>query len=98
MAALNTIGQRLLYFRTEVLNISLRDMAEAIGTDNSYISRVERNKTGLGTHKMGLLAEKYKLNLHWLLTGKGSIYFDPKEQDVLNKVRVLNNKITDLLQ
>lgn len=70
-----TQGERLREIRT-ALNLSQEEFGKVFNTSKQYISKLENNLVLLNNEKMVILATLYNINVNYLLTGKGSIFFD----------------------
>jgi transcriptional regulator with XRE-family HTH domain len=69
------IGKRLKEVRKS-LNLTLNDMKELSGFSIPTISDMERAANKPNLEYLLLLANKFNVNIHWILTGKGPMYND----------------------
>lgn len=83
-----TVGARLRWFREQHTGLSADDLATLAGIDKAQYLRFERDERVIKSDHLASIADACKVNLHWLLTGRGTIIYDPHEQAVLNQVRV----------
>jgi len=58
---------------------SLKEMDIALGKKQGYLSTYMSQKSMLGGETLQFLADKYDININWLLTGKGSMLISDKE-------------------
>lgn len=72
-------GKRLRKTRKS-LKIRLIDLAKKISVGHSFLSQVERGEKSLSLEKLLSLTEILKINYHWLLTGKGSMFVKLEEE------------------
>jgi SOS-response transcriptional repressor LexA len=66
-------GQRLRTVR-KALGLSQQELSGTINVNASAISQMETNRIKPSLDTLLLLAKNYKVNLHWLLTGKGQMF------------------------
>lgn len=68
-----TVRDRIKAF-CKAENIAVSTFEKSIGASNGYVNNISRS---IGIDYLNTLVEKYsKLNLEWLLTGKGTMYRD----------------------
>ena len=77
---------------------SLKAMDKALGKKQGHISTYMSQKSMLGGETLQLLAERYDVNINWLLTGKGSMLINDNENaEVINsenkEVPILTNRV-----
>jgi len=93
-------GQRLRAIR-KALSISQTVFAESLKVNASAISQMETDRIKPSLETLLLLAKSYKVNLHWLITGKGQMFEDVISA-TLNKtnsrLEQLKNLLTEELQ
>ena len=65
------IGTRIRQLRKEA-NMSQDEFARVIGISRSYLSRVERDDTGVSQVTVNLIAERFRVRKEWLEEGKGA--------------------------
>ncbi len=71
----------------QTLGKTQKEMAEALGVSLRAYQMYEEGKRKLPPEKMQLLAELFKVNLHWLLTGEGEPFLTPPvKKKTLTKV------------
>ena len=58
---------------------SLKEMDLALNRKQGYLSNYINQKSMLGGETLQFLADKYDININWLLTGKGSMLISDKE-------------------
>lgn len=80
----------------EYLDISVRQFDISIGAANGYTLRMEKNHASVGSDVIERIVNKYpKLNLVWLITGKGSMLIEDKYFQSEDDVEVSMNKKFD---
>ncbi|MCK4762113.1 MAG: helix-turn-helix transcriptional regulator [Candidatus Aminicenantes bacterium] len=67
------IGRRLRQVRKS-LDFTLKEMGEMSGFVVSAISEMELGKKRILSEYLNLLAGKFRVNLNWVFTGKGSMF------------------------
>lgn len=66
-------GKRFKQFR-KALGLSQTDIATTLGIKPPAISQIEASKIKMSIENLEKISTTYNINLHWLLTGKGSMY------------------------
>lgn len=84
-------GQRLRSLR-KALSLSQQTLAEALNVNASAISQMETDRIKPSLDTLMLLAKTYKVNLHWLITGKGQMF----EEAVSTTMYKTNNRLEEL--
>ncbi|MGN0193140.1 MAG: helix-turn-helix domain-containing protein [Candidatus Gastranaerophilaceae bacterium] len=72
-----TIGNRLRIFRKE-LNLSAKDMSALAGVALRTYGGYERDEITISPKLIMFLFSDYKLNIHWLYTGIGQMFYSEK--------------------
>lgn len=101
-----SIGQRLKVFRKKY-NLTQKDIAQLMGIDQPAIVKYEKDISSIPIDKLVNIAKEYKLNINWLILGKGNIVseytsYNDKPIEIadidLNKGQALRilEKITDI--
>lgn len=72
-----TEGDRLRYFRKDVLNLIQSDFGSKIGLKPTAVGQMETGARNVTDRTYILLKEKYNLNVDWLKTGRGDITIEP---------------------
>ncbi len=93
-------GQRLRTVR-KALNISQQELAESLKVNASAISQMETNRIKPSLETLMLLAKSYKVNLHWMITGKGQMFEDAvstTKYKTNNRLEQLRSLLTEELQ
>lgn len=67
------ISLRLKNIR-EALNISQKNLAELLSISPQALSNYEKNQRDVPNELFTQFAKKFNINLHWLLTGSGSMF------------------------
>ncbi|HPH54146.1 MAG TPA: helix-turn-helix transcriptional regulator [Bacteroidales bacterium] len=61
----------------KVLNLNQVDFAKSVGVTQPNISKIVNGESSLSAELLARMADTYnQLNLHWLLTGSGEMFFD----------------------
>lgn len=68
-------GQRMRAMR-KALSLSQTELAETLKINPSAISQMETNRIKPSLDTLMQLSKLYKVNLHWLITGKGQMFED----------------------
>ena len=72
-------GERLKAVRKQ-LGVNQQELGEALKINASAISQMEHNHIKPSLDTMILLSQKYNVDLHWLITGKGDMFLEPDEK------------------
>ncbi|MFO7660790.1 MAG: XRE family transcriptional regulator [Candidatus Cloacimonadaceae bacterium] len=84
-------GPRLKVLR-KALGLSQVELGEALKINASAISQMETNRINPSLDTLLLLSKTFKVNLHWLLTGKGQMF----EEAVSTTMYKTNNRLEQL--
>lgn len=69
-------GDRIKYFRTSCLNLSLEKFARNLNVTSMAISNIENNNRNL-TKRMAMeICKEYNVNYDWLIYGEGDMFKD----------------------
>lgn len=83
----------------ESLGMSARQFDMSIGTTNGYSLRMHKNRASIGSDIIERISKKYpRINLVWLITGKGEMFLDAKDIPVLSDAQIenmINEKIEE---
>ncbi|HNT52531.1 MAG TPA: XRE family transcriptional regulator [Candidatus Syntrophosphaera sp.] len=95
------IGERIKELRHD-LKLSQLELGDKIGVNPSAISQMESNKINPALDTMIQLSHHYGVNLHWLITGVGSMYevtgdMEGSTERRLGKIRDYLHKELDTL-
>ncbi len=95
------IGKRIKALRL-TLKVTQTDLAKKLNVKPSAISQIESGKINPSTEKMKLLTRLCDVNLHWLITGKGPMWVDPRDsrkktREKLQEVRAFIHSELDIL-
>lgn len=78
------MGKRLKQL-LEALRIKQNQFAQSVGVSPSHVSDVlTGRRNGFSTEVVVKIAELYKVNLHWLLTGEGDMFISSPDKVVEN--------------
>lgn len=79
------------------INLSITAFEESINVANGYVNSISKS---IGVDKIELILENYpKLNLEWLLTGKGDMlkdFFGSNDFELRNKNTFLHDNIEEI--
>jgi transcriptional regulator with XRE-family HTH domain len=92
----NELGRRLIELRT-TLGVTQEEFARKIRVSKGYITSLERSHRDLNPRLIKLIADTFGANEHWLQTGKGMMFTNPKDVS-LEEVISLYNKLHPKLQ
>jgi SOS-response transcriptional repressor LexA len=92
------IGKRLKEVRTH-FKMKQYEFAQSIDVKASAISQMEADKINPSIETMQQIYKAYKVNLHWLITGKGDMLMDKDAKAMkFEKLQsLLDNQINDIL-
>ncbi len=71
------IGERLKAIRS-ALRLKQIEMAKALDMNPSAISQMESGRTKPSLETLIEIAQSYKVDLHWLITGEGQMFSQPE--------------------
>nr|MDK2850307.1 repressor LexA [Candidatus Cloacimonadota bacterium] len=98
------LGERIHALRKE-LGIKQYQMAQDMGVNASAISQMESGKINPSIESMLMLWRKYKVDLHWLLTGEGEMFCESKNELEMHKHKswetlqqMLNKSLEEIAQ
>ena len=69
------IGERLKKIR-EKLNLNQKEFAKKLGTSSTTITMIENGQRDPSRQLLIKLAEVYKIDITWILTGMGKVFID----------------------
>lgn len=84
-AILETISNRLKYFREVYLKINQQEMSEKLGYKQSNYSKIERGERNVNSELMLKLKELYNINLNWLISGEGSLFEKVQNGEIITE-------------
>ena len=97
-------GERLKAVRKK-LGLNQQGFGAALKINASAISQMENNRIKPSLDTLLLLSKHFKVDLHWLITGKGEMFMDTEEQRSndanrsLNKLKAfINDELMNLVQ
>lgn len=73
------VGENL-FLALHNLKISNKEIADEFNVSAQYVSSLKKNKKI--NDFISQVAIKYNINLHWLLTGDGDMFIQPKESEI----------------
>jgi transcriptional regulator with XRE-family HTH domain len=74
------VGLRFRKFREEIGRVQ-REMGEELNISQSTVANIERGKAFPNITYLHYFYHKYRLNINWLLTGRGQMFFQGKSVD-----------------
>lgn len=77
------IANRLLYLRTEVLQLNQLECAKALEISQTYLSLIETGKRTVSEEVIKKYIELFNVSYKWIITGNGEI-------DITNNISVDN--------
>lgn len=90
------INVRLRELR-KYLKLTQEDFSSIIGLKQGSIADWERAKSSPSIDTLAIIANNFKINLHWLITGEGSMFLSDPKNENLNKSSSLESKeVTEL--
>lgn len=86
------IGSRFKRFRENIGRVQ-RDLGEELGITQSTVANIERGKAYPSIVYLHYLFRQYRLNINWMLTGRGDMVIhgtsvDDKYSELINLMRV----------
>lgn len=98
------IGKRFKEFRNEI-KLTQVALAKRMGINPSAISQLESGKNRPSMENMIFLWKTYGLDLHWLITGEGTMFGNNKKELAAAKTKgwktlqeMLNNSLEEIAQ
>lgn len=86
----------------DALGISARQFDMSIGTTNGYCLRMHKNHASIGSDIIERISRKYpKVNLVWLITGKGDMFLEPKDQPHFSDAQIdamIHEKVNEKIE
>jgi len=80
---MKTLGLRLKEFR-DYLNLSGEELGQVVGVQKSVIYRYEKSDIIPTKEVLDKIVSTYNINLHWLLTGTGSMFLTDQPKPELS--------------
>jgi SOS-response transcriptional repressor LexA len=96
------IHERIKSIRT-ALKIKQIEMAKMLNVNPSAVSQMESGRTKPSLETLIDIAEKLKVDLHWLITGEGRMFNTPEDATRQNKgwdklQKMMNDKLEEIVQ
>jgi transcriptional regulator with XRE-family HTH domain len=82
---LQSFARRLLEVRNR-LHLMQKELAEALGYSESFLSQVEAAKTKPGYNFFKQMIERFNVNPVYLLTGQGEMFLEEEKKKMLGEV------------
>ena len=76
-----TVNKRLAVTR-KTLKLTQREFAEKISVATGYIASMEIEDRKVNPRIMKLVSSEFNINLHWLETGEGEMFYNSSERDI----------------
>lgn len=76
-----TVNERLALVR-KTLKLTQREFAEKISVATGYIASMEIGDRKVNLRIMKLVSAIFDVNLEWLETGEGKMFYDNAEQEI----------------
>lgn len=99
---INIINQRVkkVFLHLEKYqHIQKTEFARSIGMTTSFqLNKVWDNKNLISTRNLYFLEEVYKVNINWILTGKGDMFETDKEKEYEAKIAALEHDKNEILK
>jgi len=76
-----TINERLALVR-KTLKLTQREFAQKISVATGFIASMEIGDRRVNPRIMKLVSSIYNINLHWLETGEGEMFYSSSEKDI----------------
>lgn len=96
---MNSIGNRFKEIR-EILGFKQNDFGKIFELSQDSISSIERNKIKPNFKVLEILGDEYKVNLNWLILGKGNKFLESHEdndiQHLKHEIEQLDKRVTKL--
>lgn len=86
-----SIGKRIKEIKT-TLHLTSGELAEKLNIPVRTIGSYEREEAQPGSKFLNALIEICKINVNWLLTGKGNMFLSDKTEADLNYMATLKNR------
>lgn len=88
------LKDRIKKIRTDA-GLTQKEFADKIGVGRKYISGWETDQVEPGAARLFVVAEKFNVNIDWLLTGEGEPYktrksVDPETRDEIEREYIQN--------
>lgn len=68
-----TIAERLVFLRTEVLHLNQLECANALDVSQTYLSMIETEKRPISKEIIDKYVKTFNINHEWLITGNNNI-------------------------
>lgn len=80
----------------EVLKISQHEFSDVFEVSQKTISNWETGRNEPSLNKLKTFAEKYKINIHWLITGEGEMIYTGMLPSIEDNVSTIDKSENDL--
>ena len=78
----------------KALHLNQVSFSQSLGMTQPNISKMMNGERQLSIEALNRMSDKYNVNLHWLLTGKGEMFFEEVQNDgsQVNEVNAVYGK------
>jgi transcriptional regulator with XRE-family HTH domain len=76
-----TVNERLALAR-KTLKLTQRELAEKISVTTGFIASMETGDRKVNPRIMKLVSSSFNVNLQWLETGEGEMFYDDMEKEI----------------
>jgi len=91
-----SINERLALVRKS-LKLTQRDFAQKISVATGFIASMEIGDRKVNPRIMKLISSEFDINLHWLETGEGEMFYNSSEKDI-EEIITLYKKLNPFFQ
>ena len=71
-----SVGERIKYLRTDLLNLSMEKFGEKLGVKKTAISNLESGRRNLTEQMAKAICREYNVNYFWLTEGEGNTFVE----------------------
>ena len=83
------VSRRLLELR-HALCLTQKEFGEKIHISKGYVTSLEKCRQSLNDRIVKLISDTYGVNPEWLKYGKGSMFLEPKNNQIAEITRIFN--------
>lgn len=89
---MNTLGERLYFFRTQVVRKTRKDFGPPVGMTESELKNVEYGKTTIREDKLLLICDVYGIREEWLREGIEPMCYPKSLGDEIGEIAAAASK------
>jgi transcriptional regulator with XRE-family HTH domain len=78
---MTTVNERLALVR-KTLKLTQREVAEKISVASGFVASMETGDRKVNPRIMKLISSIYNVNLQWLETGEGEMFYEDMEKEI----------------